>query len=94
MRNATAPCIVCLKPLVNVFENTVQAQPDNAVMFTATGNYGSTVYDPGGLGGGGYLQIHVCDSCMLLRQRHVLSVVPHKAPTTYEFSQWNPDDDD
>jgi len=38
-----------------------EAQPDEGVMFSASGNYGSTVFDPMD---GSYLLINICDRCV------------------------------
>lgn len=40
-------------------------QPWGALMFTAHGNYGSTVYDPLGMGSHECLMINICDSCIV-----------------------------
>jgi hypothetical protein len=55
------PCLVCgsaLEPVSPECEN----QPHYATVFSARGQYGSTVFDPMD---GSYLELNVCDRCLL-----------------------------
>jgi len=40
------PCICCGRALVSIFPEEAPHHPSDAVMCVATGNYGSTVFDP------------------------------------------------
>jgi hypothetical protein len=58
-------CLACgenLHPGYRESSYTELVFPDNGVIFKATGNYGSQLYDP--LTGGQWLEIVVCDSCV------------------------------
>jgi len=44
----------------------------DALIFEATGNYGSTIFDPMGIGPSEeYLEIHICDQCVKDRCQRV-----------------------
>ena len=58
------PCLVCGKALEDAFAADQDwNQPNDAVAFTANGNYGSTVFDP--IDSLEALDINVCDTCLL-----------------------------
>lgn len=54
-------CIACGKELQNV-EETATNQPYEGLAFISYGHYGGTVFDPMD---GRYLEISVCDQCLL-----------------------------
>jgi hypothetical protein len=55
-------CIVCKKPLENVFPDKKDLnQPDEGCAFFSAGHYGSRVFDP--IDGSG-IEINVCDPCL------------------------------
>jgi hypothetical protein len=60
-------CFNCEKELDNVFPDESQfedyKQPNNGLVFTATGNYGSRVYDPVSTSTQ-VLVIWICDDCI------------------------------
>jgi len=70
---APLPCIVCGKSLEAIFptdllgEDTTggYVQPAGANTFRTSGTYGSTVFDPLD---GSWLEINVCDPCVLAAQ--------------------------
>lgn len=55
------PCIVCGGTLERAFED-YESQPNDGVMCSATGNYGSTVFDPMDLS---ELAFNLCDVCLV-----------------------------
>lgn len=55
------PCLVCGKVLTRSSDD-YEAQPNDGLMCQASGNYGSTVFDPFDLS---LLAFNVCDSCMV-----------------------------
>lgn len=55
------PCIICGKALSRV--HTYEAQPEDGVMCTTYGNYGSTVFDP--MANGVHLSFNICDDCLV-----------------------------
>ena len=67
-------------------------QPYQATIFTAEGQYGSTVFD----GEPGYLEINVCDDCLVTEARagHVVQVIGVVRPPELDYALWEPDDDE
>jgi len=64
-------------------------QPDDAVWFSAYGQYGSTVFDPCD---GSQLRINVCDQCLAERSELVWHERYVDQPPLAVFSQpWLPD---
>lgn len=63
------PCAVCGEEMTNVFTEA-ESQPHKGLMFTSSGNYGSTVFDPFD---GSYLLVIICDDCItnLAREQKV-----------------------
>lgn len=57
------PCLVCRKMLARVTDDS-EGQPDEGVMLTSHGNYGSTVYDPMN---GNFLLFNLCDDCLVAK---------------------------
>lgn len=66
MSNLALPCIVCEKPLVNVFDDA-DNQPYCGTEFVSYGHYGSTIHDSGMNPGGApmALVVNICDTCIL-----------------------------
>lgn len=71
MSKLALPCIVCGKPLKNVFEES-DNQPYCGTEFTSYGHYGSTIWDemevvPDEDDSGAPLQlvVNICDTCVL-----------------------------
>ena len=54
------PCLVCGKALERAVPQE-QNHPNDAIVCTSHGNYGSGVFDPCD---GHYLEVNVCDSCL------------------------------
>ena len=61
MPDMALPCIVCGKALRNVFDDAGN-QPNDGVVLTTHGNYGSTVYDSFT---GEFLEVNLCDPCLV-----------------------------
>ena len=55
----TVDCVVCGKRLEPVFD-CLHNQPNDGIVFTSQGNYGSTVFDPFD---GTAVSVNICDSC-------------------------------
>lgn len=69
------PCFCCGRELGPAFsgdEGSALSVPWAAVRFTALGNYGSRVHDC--LVANEYLQVNVCDDCLVERSDRVLCV--------------------
>jgi hypothetical protein len=63
-----APCVRCGRVLTLAMEG--ETMPWAGTVFTAPGNYGSTVFDP--IMGGEELMVTICDDCL----RHVAKTQP------------------
>lgn len=73
------PCLVCgrsLRAIVPVHVSASRAQPDDAVMCQAVGNYGSTVYDP--LVAGPTIWFNLCDPCFVLLNNKMYTIEESK----------------
>lgn len=96
--NQPLPCIVCGTNPRPAFSGGSDApwQPSGATMFDAGGgNYGSTVWDEGGVSGRS-LWINVCDICLVDRKGRVAVVTRIDNPQI-DFEPWKgpwTDDDD
>ncbi len=92
MRNKN--CISCGKTLRSALgSDWEQDPPQGAVVFIATGNYGSTIYDPM-FYGSEHLKIAICDTCLTkaAKRDYVIHVQPIKVPTTEKVWKINEDD--
>jgi hypothetical protein len=79
-------CFSCGKELVPIHISTPN-QCDDAVMFTAYGNYGSTVFDP--MNGNISLLINVCDECIVRNHNRIAVLKEIKPLPTFEHIPWN-----
>lgn len=61
-------CFVCDRQLSNWEYNDVEVHPMDGLQFRTYGHYGSTVFDPMN---GSYLDIAICDRCVMLRYEKV-----------------------
>lgn len=100
MPTEALPCIACGKSLINAFDDMTN-QPENGVAFQSEGHYGSTVWDPMDRK---YIEINVCDACLLKHRDRVLQGREDKIVTcrgayvgttraSRPLMPWNPDDD-
>lgn len=55
------PCLVCDKTLRRAFQD-YEAQPNDGVLCSTNGNYGSTIFDPMD---GSELVFNICDDCLV-----------------------------
>jgi hypothetical protein len=63
MENDAMNCIVCNNPLDPVdIHHGGQNQPYGGLAFTSYGHYGGTAFDPMD---GSYLEINICDKCLV-----------------------------
>ena len=86
-------CFKCGVELRQATHGTDDRQPSGGTVFRAYGNYGSTVYDPGGSMLGSdrreWLEINICDNCLVNGPGRVLHVQGHTR--RYEDTQlWVP----
>lgn len=88
-------CIVCDKGLVSAFGGNQQNEdewnnpPDEATVWTTTGNYGSALYDPI-TNTDEFLQCFICDTC-LAKKRNLVQKVSRVRPVRQElyFEAWD-----
>ena len=87
------PCIICGAKLENVFEEA-QNQVYGGTCFKSYGHYGSTVFDP--MSDRRYLEINICDPCLLKRQKENAIYFVRERPTRsiHEFKYWEMEDDE
>jgi hypothetical protein len=82
------PCIICGKELSGYGDpEEVVAQPDNGVMCTTYGNYGSTVFDPMD---GSFLAFNICDDCLVEAGEKGTLFLTRKpyVHVEYEYTKW------
>ena len=75
MPKCPIPCFVCEK----VLENYSQNQPDNGLCFKSYGHYGTTYFDPMDAS---YLEINICDDCLVRNEKKILYLTPNGEITT------------
>jgi hypothetical protein len=80
-------CIVCREQLSAVYPGSVQ--PSGGTLFSASGNYGSTVFDP--MRRGISLTVVICDVCLPDRKVDVLYTTVRYGETTYVHEPWDGD---
>jgi hypothetical protein len=88
------PCLICGKELACVFPDApfdVYNQPYKATAFTSHGHYGSTVFDP--VTSSRYLEVNLCDECLIERRDRVLHVTPGPQVIKFEPRAWDPEND-
>ena len=81
----TNQCFKCAGRLTPVFKDDVP-QYDGAVMFCASGNYGSTVFDP--CGGEVRLVINICDTCLVAGANRVLEETTPVVRPDVSYAPW------
>lgn len=97
MAKYALPCIACGQELANVNE-TATNQPYNGTAFNSHGHYGSTAFDDFE---GYYLEINICDACLILHRERVLigrdsrpikenGVIVGREPYTEHLVPWFP----
>lgn len=87
-------CIACNKKLETAIppEAADHNQPYGATIFTARGQFGSTIFDPMN---GTYLEINVCDDCLhkaAVQNQVLLCGTPQPRKRVMKF--WDPEEDD
>jgi hypothetical protein len=85
--NPVLPCIRCGKELFSAIPQVTDLnQPDNGTTFRSYGNYGSTVWDEND---GTFLELNVCDPCLLevAAMGQVLRVRKRRS-TIYHAEAW------
>lgn len=83
------PCIVCKKALNSVPSGS-HNHADNANSFRATGQYGSTVFDPVD---GSYLEVNICDPCIVDAAKSGLVLRSRGRVMRNDLKPWNPEKD-
>lgn len=80
-------CIVCKTELRNIDAGDVENQPAGGTAFQSSGHYGSTAFDPMD---GTYLEINVCDGCLVAagKDGNVLVGFPQPRPPRGPMMHW------
>jgi hypothetical protein len=90
--NNILPCCVCGKELKAALKTTGNGAPLRALIFSATGNFGSALFDPPSFVIGApstYLKIHICDKCIETKATEGrVSMVTVNTTKTYEEVPW------
>jgi len=88
-------CFKCDKELEPAFSDNPfkENQPFGGTVFTTHGHYGSTVFDPAGWESSRFLELTICDECLVANKEQVLhgTRIPN---TEFEYEQWNPNAED
>lgn len=90
MSNAK-PCIVCGRELENILDLPQESnQPNGGLAFTTLGHFGSTAFDPMD---GTWLEINVCDPCLVEAQLQKKVLLGERAPvaegaTDNDYKDW------
>lgn len=91
MAESVLPCFVCGKTLTHAFgglvETELRQQPNDAVIFSSHGNYGSTLFDELGEE---FLELNICDECLYARSDRILHC-RHRTTRHRESMPWTPD---
>ncbi len=84
-------CFKCDKQLEPVFNN-VENQPYAGTVFISYGQYGSTVWDPQNPMSRRWLEINICDDCLVENKVQVLhgQFIP---AGDNDYQPWNPETD-
>ena len=86
-------CMCCNRIVEgDVNENPLIISPVyNGLIFRATGNFGSTVFDPMPIGVEEILQVVICDDCMKKKAKRVTRIHNIQREMTAECGEFNPD---
>lgn len=85
-------CFVCDKELEAAFGGSMSEndpQCSGALLFTASGNYGSTIFDP--RIDEVELLINICDECVKAKKERVLVATIARPLPVVSYEPWNPD---
>ena len=86
------PCIACGRELTQVMKEAVSNQPWVGTAFKSYGHYGSTAFDPMN---GHFIEINVCDLCLITHTERVNTGRDRKPVTEegvvvgWEDCDWN-----
>lgn len=86
-------CICCDKLLDTEFfqdDLFVLSPVYDGLIFRASGNYGSTVFDPMPIGQEEYLQVIICDDCIRRKAKRVTRIHDIKRSVTSEAEEFIP----
>jgi hypothetical protein len=79
-------CFVCGEPLMGSMSGALDQRfdegPEGGVTFASAGDYGSEVLDMGFNVGSVYVEICVCDKCLLERKERTFTYLEHNSKQT------------
>lgn len=89
-------CFVCDKPLTGEEPGrcpTIIRPLYDGLWFRATGNFGSTIFDP--IPDNGYIELAICDECVTKKAKQIVRVKNiRRGEVTAEVGKFNVRDDD
>lgn len=88
MSSLTNQCFACGKRLVPVFKDDTP-QYNEAVTFSASGTYGSGVFDP--VNARVALVINICDPCLVGNKGRVLARTEEPVYPAVSYAAWDPE---
>lgn len=97
MTTLPLPCIRCDKPLESVFADDTgeKNQPYAGTAFYSHGHYGSTAWDPPGMFNREFLELNVCDECLVHAGRVGKVVLGYtETKSSVKLGPWDPDNID
>lgn len=78
---APSPCFVCGAALdYAANDEAFYTVPHAGTQFTSVGHYGSTVYDPNFGSIDEWLEINICDACLVERGGRIVRCIPSTRP--------------
>lgn len=76
------PCFVCGKVLESAANDEAFATvPYEGTQFNTYGHYGSTIYDPNFVGVDQWLELNICDECLVNGKGRVVRCIPRPTPS-------------
>jgi hypothetical protein len=88
----TLDCFKCGSALEPVLRDNAGNQPYAGTTFISYGHYGSTVWDPPiSEGNRRFLEINICDRCLVAGKDAVLHVDKIPQAPIYNHQPWNPE---
>ena len=85
-------CFVCGKKLkeerAKRGEGLTWEPLSDGLWFRSAGNYGSTIFDPMMPNDHDWLEIAICDECVLAKQKEITVIMPKRTVTPCEFKSF------
>lgn len=87
--SVSLPCIICEKSLEDIDLEQEHNQPYGGTVFSSTGNYGSTVWDPTSPFSREFLELNICDDCLTnCADKGYVLHVDVNTKSEYKYETW------